>query len=64
VAFSAQATLNEARSEIFAKKFLIFPAGFGCSLQLAKHKARFHGGKTGERLAGLHGFASLCGLME
>jgi hypothetical protein len=63
VAGSAQAALNEAKSEIIAKK-IKFPAGFGCSLQLAWHKARFHGGKTGERLAGLHGFASSRGLME
>jgi hypothetical protein len=63
VAGSAQAALNEAKSEIIAKK-IKFPAGFGCSLQLAKHKARFHGGKTGERLAELHGFASVRGLIE
>jgi hypothetical protein len=34
VAYSAQAGLNQAKSEILAKK-IRFPAGFGCSLQLA-----------------------------
>jgi hypothetical protein len=34
VAYSTQAALNEAKLEILAKK-IKFPAGFGCSLQLA-----------------------------